>query len=910
VSRLMVGLSQSPLWFVVAGLVVAAAGTLALAVYVWVNSDGDRTRQAFTLLLVSVFVWTAGQSGRLLTASLGGKLVWHGVLYVGIVTLPLTWVAFALLYTGRTRFLRRPVVALALVEPAGVLVALYTNPAHNLFYTDVSLVTLGGTPVLTTTAGPLWWVYFVASYLLIGAGVVVLLKFALSAPALYRTQAVTVVAATLLPVATNAVVLFGPLSDPMVDLTPLAFALSALLLFAAVFYGRFLDLTPVAHDAVVRTLEDGILVVDDEGQIVSTNPAGAAMVAGADTDESLVGRDLAAVEPALAVDTDAGSAADDAGVDRGFETAAVSGGESEWYWVRQVDLEPTTSSRGSVVMLTDITEKKRFERQLRGLQRTHQQLLVAQTQDRIVDIATTAAADVLDLPITGIWKHDQRADVLRPLGMSEAAHDVLDEQPALGPDDIAWTAFADGELKQYTDVRDHPEVYNTETPIRSEVHVPVGDWGVMSTGSTSRTEFQNVDFDLLRLLATAVERAVDRQARERRIRELHRETSALVRGESPEEISRVAVDAVDDVLGLSLSGIHLLADDEPVLEATAVTDAVGEAVRTGPAYRRDAERDVDEAIWTVFETGETLAVDDVERRESLTVGGPMRSVIVHALGDHGVFITSSPEPDAFDRTDRALAELFTTTVTAALDRVQRERELRGREREVRRQNERLEEFTGVVSHDLRSPLNQTALYLDTVAADYDDDRIDAAVAANERATGMVDDLLALARQGKTVENPESRDLAATVRDAWEAVPTGDGSLTVHGDLGVVAADHARLRQVFENLVGNAVEHGSTSPDSQTPADAVEHGSDAVSVSVGPLDDGSGIYVADDGPGLPADSRDEVFDHGFTTAEAGTGFGLAIVDRIVEAHGWSIHARESADGGARFEVVGMDTRGAD
>jgi signal transduction histidine kinase len=54
----------------------------------------------------------------------------------------------------------------------------------------------------------------------------------------------------------------------------------------------------------------------------------------------------------------------------------------------------------------------------------------------------------------------------------------------------------------------------------------------------------------------------------------------------------------------------------------------------------------------------------------------------------------------------------------------------------------------------------------------------------------------------------------------------------------------------------------------------------------------------------------VFDHGFTTAEAGTGFGLAIVDRIVQAHGWSIHARESADGGARFEVVGMDTRGAD
>jgi signal transduction histidine kinase len=70
--------------------------------------------------------------------------------------------------------------------------------------------------------------------------------------------------------------------------------------------------------------------------------------------------------------------------------------------------------------------------------------------------------------------------------------------------------------------------------------------------------------------------------------------------------------------------------------------------------------------------------------------------------------------------------------------------------------------------------------------------------------------------------------------------------------------------------------------------------------VTPLDFSAGFAVADDGPGIPEDERDDVFDHGFTTAEDGTGFGLAIVERIAQAHGWSVSVTEGRDGGARFE----------
>jgi signal transduction histidine kinase len=75
------------------------------------------------------------------------------------------------------------------------------------------------------------------------------------------------------------------------------------------------------------------------------------------------------------------------------------------------------------------------------------------------------------------------------------------------------------------------------------------------------------------------------------------------------------------------------------------------------------------------------------------------------------------------------------------------------------------------------------------------------------------------------------------------------------------------------------------------------------VRVGALDDG--FYVADDGPGVPPDDREHVFESGYSTSEDGTGFGLAIVEEIASAHGWDVDVVESEDGGARFEVTGVE-----
>ena len=93
--------------------------------------------------------------------------------------------------------------------------------------------------------------------------------------------------------------------------------------------------------------------------------------------------------------------------------------------------------------------------------------------------------------------------------------------------------------------------------------------------------------------------------------------------------------------------------------------------------------------------------------------------------------------------------------------------------------------------------------------------------------------------------------------------------------------------MFENLFTNAVEHGGP----------------AVTVRVGQFAD-DGIYVEDTGTGIPEAKREAVFEPGHSSASGGTGFGLTIVKRIAEAHGWEVEVRRGRDGGARFEFTGV------
>ena len=210
-----------------------------------------------------------------------------------------------------------------------------------------------------------------------------------------------------------------------------------------------------------------------------------------------------------------------------------------------------------------------------------------------------------------------------------------------------------------------------------------------------------------------------------------------------------------------------------------------------------------------------------------------------------------------------------------------------RREELKAQNERLEEFAGVVSHDLRNPLRTAAGRVELAQAECDSAHLGDVADALDRSQALIDDLLTLAQGGEAVKSTEAVSVSAQAEECWQMIPNDEATLVVDSDR-VVSADRSRFRQLLENLFANAVEHGDA----------------GVTVSVGDLP--NGLYVSDDGVGIPRSERQTIFEAGYSTTEDGTGFGLRIVKQIVDDHGWEVTVTDSDDDGTRVEISGVDT----
>ncbi|MDZ7731191.1 MAG: HAMP domain-containing sensor histidine kinase [Natrialbaceae archaeon] len=220
-------------------------------------------------------------------------------------------------------------------------------------------------------------------------------------------------------------------------------------------------------------------------------------------------------------------------------------------------------------------------------------------------------------------------------------------------------------------------------------------------------------------------------------------------------------------------------------------------------------------------------------------------------------------------------------------------------RQLEIQNERLDQVASTISHDLRNPIQVADGYVeiladpatgyltdDPIVREEAQEHVDAVTTSLTRMEEIIQDVLTLAREGQTVEETESVELADITREAWGMVDTKAATLELE-ESRTLEADPGRLRSMLENLYRNAVEHGR----------------DDVTVTVGRTE--RGFFVQDDGPGIAADEQEAVFEYGYTTNPDGTGFGLSIVQTMVESHGWTVALDSEYTDGARFIV---DTTG--
>lgn len=210
-------------------------------------------------------------------------------------------------------------------------------------------------------------------------------------------------------------------------------------------------------------------------------------------------------------------------------------------------------------------------------------------------------------------------------------------------------------------------------------------------------------------------------------------------------------------------------------------------------------------------------------------------------------------------------------------------------KELQRQNKKLENFASVLSHDIRNPLNVAKGYAELIKDNPENqEHYKNMNEGLDRIEDIIDSLLELATQNKEIEKVTKLDLESISKESWGMLNHTDAKLNIVETI-EFEADEKRIKNVFENLFRNAQDHSSD--DIQTK------------IQVGPLKNKNGFYIEDNGPGIPKNKRDSIFDYGITHSPDGTGLGLGIVKDIINAHSWDIIVKDGDElSGARFEII--------
>ena len=324
------------------------------------------------------------------------------------------------------------------------------------------------------------------------------------------------------------------------------------------------------------------------------------------------------------------------------------------------------------------------------------------------------------------------------------------------------------------------------------------------------------------------------------------------------DLVATALDTLDDVFYVYDTDAKLVAWNRRLNDVFDLTDEQLRGTHAEDFFIEADRHRVREAIAEVFDRGETA----VEAR--VKTAGP---VVRFQLSGHRL-VDDEGRVVGFSGIGRDVTEKHEQAVRLSL------------------QNERLESFANVVSHDLRNPLQVAIGLVDVERRDRDSEALDRVADALDRMDRIVTDVLTVAREGSDLEDPTSVVLSVVARDTWETVDTGTATLDVRTQT-TVEGDPDRLDRLFANCFRNAVEHGG----------------DDVTVSV--VDTDRGFAIEDDGVGIDPDDRERVFDAGVSGTVDGTGFGLAIVRDVADAHGCEGRLTESETGGARFEITGFE-----
>ena len=323
------------------------------------------------LLELAVAQWALAIAFEGAATTLGGKLLWSKIGYLGTTSTPLLFFLFATEYSQRGRGPTRFRIVLLSVIPLLTILLAAMNEWHHWVWTDVSLS--GDGNLATYTHGIWFWVFAIYSYGLIGVGMVSLYRAMYRFPSFYRPQMWSLLVGCAVPFAGNMVYLSGLNPLPGVDWTPVTFALTGVILAWGLFRLRMFNLVPVARSLLIEKMVDGILVLDARDHVVDINPAAERIIGR--PQNKVVGQQLTRVVP-----LESDRVSQFLGANEGRAELSLGQGSARGHY--DVRLSPIQDPRGQpvgrLIVLRDITQRKRMEEE--------RELLLQQLQSTLAEI--------------------------------------------------------------------------------------------------------------------------------------------------------------------------------------------------------------------------------------------------------------------------------------------------------------------------------------------------------------------------------------------------------------------------------------------------------------------------------------------------------------------------------------------
>jgi PAS domain S-box-containing protein len=807
----------------------------------------------FALLSIAAALWSFAYYLEISQPEISQKWFWFQVKYIAVSMTAVFLLVYVLQYTGRTSWLT-PVTWLALmIIPVLTLVLVWVKPLNHLFVSEAYITLSGPIPLMTFKREfgyQLSGIYDLV--LAFGAANLLVIQYRRS-PQIYRRQILALLVGIALPSIGGVLsyLAFPPLAD--IDTGPIFFSLSLPLLAFGTFRYRLLDLVPFAREAVLESMDDGVIVLDRQFRVVDLNPAARKIlridvedITDKPVEEIVVG--WPAMRGIL-LDAELHSA----------EVALQRDGEQRFYEARKSSLQAQHShSEGWLVILRDITERNRLETASRRSELKYRS---------VVENSNDGIAIVQDGLIS--YCNQQLARVVGR---------TLDEVIGSPFEDLSFSDINSGTLNRFLNrSQDKPGPERLETTLLhaggARVDVELTAASIDYEGRPATLVFAH---DITRRKHN-LQLVRESEERYRRISELISDFTYACRVEPDGEIVSIwATGAFSRITGLDIKDLDPYS---AMVSRICMEDAYIALHHTDRLF--EGKPDIAEFRIT-NKDGETRWIRDY-----------VRPVWDESEGRVTWFYGASQDITERKQMEENLRDAKNAAEAATLAKSQ---------------------FLANMSHEIRTPLNaiigMTSMLLQTTLNAEQRDFVETVRTSSDALLSVINDILDFSKieAGRLELENRPFHLRQCLEEAIDIVaPHAAGKALdliydiADGVPSVIVGDVARLRQILVNLIGNAVKFTET-------------GEVVIHVGNGGLieDEVSRcmieVSVHDTGIGIPRDRLNRLFksfsqiDSSTTRKYGGTGLGLAITSKLVELMGGRIWVESTVGVGSTFFIA--------